>query len=70
MATCKEDGSFSVVLTAEGKWKFYAIGTVNDKTVLQTKALDQLRKENDFKLFDPSLEKQYGRYINYMINNK
>jgi parvulin-like peptidyl-prolyl isomerase len=42
----------------------------DDKNVLQTKALDQLRKENDFKLFDPSLEKQYGRYINYMINNK
>ena len=42
----------------------------DDKTVLQTKALDQLRKENDFKLYDPSLEKQYGRYINYMVNNK
>jgi parvulin-like peptidyl-prolyl isomerase len=41
-----------------------------DKTVLQTKALDQLRKDNDFKLYDPSLEKQYGRYINYMINSK
>jgi parvulin-like peptidyl-prolyl isomerase len=42
----------------------------DDKSVLQTKALDKLRTENDFKLYDPSLEKQYGRYINYMINNK
>ena len=41
-----------------------------DKTKLQTKALENLRKENNFELFDSELSKQYGRYINYMLNSK
>ena len=41
-----------------------------DKTVIQTKALAQLRKDNDFQIYDSALSKQYERYINYMINSK
>jgi foldase protein PrsA len=41
-----------------------------DKTKIQTKALENLRKENNFEIFDSELSKQYGRYINYMLNSK
>ena len=41
-----------------------------DKTKLQTKALVNLRKENNFEIYDASLNKQYERYINYMLNSK
>lgn len=35
IADCKENASFSVVLTTEGKWSFYAMGKINEKVVLQ-----------------------------------
>ena len=41
-----------------------------DKTKLQTKALVNLRKDNNFEIYDASLNKQYERYINYMLNSK
>ena len=40
-----------------------------NSTVLQTKALVQLRKDNDFTIYDSELNKQYERYINYMVNS-
>lgn len=35
IADCKENASFSVVLTTEGKWSFYAMGKINGKVILQ-----------------------------------
>lgn len=48
IADCKNNDSFSFVLTATGKWSFYAMGKINDKVVLQnTKSVDLTVTEDE-----------------------
>ena len=39
-----------------------------DYTILQAKAMIDLRKKNNFKLYDIDLEKQYTAYVNNILN--
>lgn len=46
IADCKENASFSVVLTTEGKWSFYAMGKINEKVVLQNTSPVEVTAKN------------------------